>query len=84
MMNLSQLFRRTLLVLIYALPLLLIVYAVVMGSAALLGSLGDDAGSLALRWVGTLLAALFVSGLIALVLLLAWDRVRSEEIDQEL
>jgi hypothetical protein len=72
-----------LLIVVVALPLLVLVYAVVMGSAALLSTLGDPSGALALRWAGTALAILFVAGVTLLVLLLGWERVSRGEIERE-
>ena len=57
------------------LPLLLVVYAVVMGGAALFDSLGDASGGLALRWVGTILALLFTATSVVLLLVLAWNQL---------
>ncbi len=83
MMNSNSIFRRTLLVLVVGLPTLLVLYAVVMGGAALLDTLGDSSGGIGLRWVGTSLAIFFVAALIALVFLLGWDRLRVDEIEEE-
>ena len=61
------------------LPLVVVVYAVVMGGAALLATLGDANGALALRWIGFVLASLFVAGAVVLLLLLGWERIGREE-----
>jgi uncharacterized BrkB/YihY/UPF0761 family membrane protein len=83
MTNLPMLLRRAVLVLVVTLPLLIVVYAVVMGGAALLGTLGDDTGALGLRWIGTLVAVLFTSAAIVLLLLLGWEHVARHD-DEEL
>ena len=79
MPNLSLLLRRILWTLVVGLPLLVVVYAVTMGGAALLAQLGDQAGALGLRWVGFVLAMLFAAGAVVLLLLLGWERISGEE-----
>jgi hypothetical protein len=71
--------RQTLLGLVVGLPLVVVIYAVVMGGAALLDTLGDGGGSLALRWVGFGLASLFAAGAIILLLLLGWERISRDQ-----
>lgn len=75
MTNLSIFLRHTLLVLVVALPVLVVVYAVIMGGAALMGTLGDEGGALGLRWAGTVVAILFTTASILLLLLLGWERM---------
>jgi len=75
MPDLPRILRQTLLGLVVGLPLVIVIYAVVMGAAALLATLGDALGALALRWVGFSLTILFVSGAMLLVLLLGWERI---------
>jgi hypothetical protein len=79
MSDLPQLLRRVLFGLVIGLPLVVIVYAVIMGGAALLATLGDANGALALRWIGFVLALLFVAGALSLLLLIGWERVSREE-----
>lgn len=79
MPNLPILLRRTLLVLVVGMPLVVVLYAVVMGGAALLATLGDAAGALGLRWVGFGLASLFVASAVLLLLLLGWERLSRED-----
>jgi hypothetical protein len=79
MPHLALLIRRLLWTLVVGLPLLVVVYAVTMGGAALLAQLGDEAGALGLRWVGFVLATLFLAGAVVLVLLLGWERISGEE-----
>jgi hypothetical protein len=81
MPDVSLLLRRFLVGLVIGLPLVVVVYAVVMGGAALLATLGDAGGALALRWVGFVLASLFLVGALVLLLLLGWERIlpRDEE-----
>jgi len=83
MTNVPLVLRRLLLVLVIGLPLLILVYAVVMGGAALLATLGDGPGAVAMRWIGTTLAVLFFSGAILLVLLLGWERINRSEVEGE-
>jgi hypothetical protein len=78
----AKFLQQTLLGLIVGLPLTVVIYAVVMGSAALLATLGDAGGALALRWVGFGLAMLFAAGAMVLLLLLGWERI-SREPDRE-
>lgn len=80
MSHLGLIARRTLFGLVLGLPLLVVVYAVVMGGAALLAQLGDEAGALGLRWAGFCLAMLFVAGAVVLLLLLGWERISGEEL----
>ena len=82
MPHLALLIRRLLWTLVVGLPLLVVVYAVTMGGAALLAQLGDEAGALGLRWVGFVLATLFVAGAVVLVLLLGWERISGEELEE--
>ena len=63
------------------LPLLVVIYAVTMGGAALLAQLGDESGALGLRWVGVVLAMLFCAGAVVLLLLLGWERISREEVE---
>lgn len=79
MTNLSKVLRQTLFVLVVTLPLLVVVYAVVMGGAALFATLGDEGGALGLRWVGTAIAILFTSAAILLLSLLGWEHVRRSD-----
>jgi hypothetical protein len=81
MPNLAMLLRRLLWTLVVGLPLLVVVYAVTMGGAALLAQLGDEAGALGLRWVGFFLAMLFLAGGMVLLLLLGWERISREEVE---
>jgi hypothetical protein len=82
MTDMRIMLRRAMVASVFLLPLLVVVYAVVMGAAALLVSLGDHAGGLALRWIGTIVAILFAADCIVLLLLLAWDRLdRDEELE---
>jgi hypothetical protein len=82
MTNIPVLVQRVVFGLVVGLPLTVLVYAVVMGGAALLTQLGDDSGALALRWCGTTLALLFVTGLVLLVMLLGYQQITrdSEEL----
>ena len=82
MPDLAVLLRRILWALVVGLPLLVVVYAVTMGGAALLAQLGDPAGALGLRWVGFVLAMLFVAGAVVLLLLLGWERISGEELEE--
>ena len=82
MSNLTVLLRRILWALVVGLPLLVIVYAVTMGGAALLAQLGDQSGALGLRWAGFCLAMLFIAGAVALLLLLGWERISGEELEE--
>lgn len=82
MPNLPMLVRQALLGLVVGLPLIVVIYAVVMGGAALLATLGDAGGALALRWVGFVLACLFAAGAMVLLLVLGWERISHPE-DQE-
>jgi hypothetical protein len=82
MPNLSLLLRRILWTLVVGLPLLVVVYAVTMGGAALLAQLGDQAGALGLRWVGFVLAMLFAAAAVVLLLLLGWERISGEELEE--
>ena len=82
MPNIALLLRRILWGLVVGLPLMVVVYAVVMGGAALLAQLGDPSGALGLRWVGFLLAMLFAAGAIVLLLLLGWERISGEELEE--
>lgn len=79
MPHFTVLIRRVLWTLVVGLPLLVVVYAVTMGGAALLAQLGDEAGALGLRWVGFCLAMLFVAGAVVLLLILGWERISGEE-----
>lgn len=79
MPELSTLLRRALLGLVIGLPLLVVIYAIVMGGAALLDTLGDANGALGLRWAGTVLAMLFVAGSVVLLLILGWKQITSNE-----
>jgi hypothetical protein len=82
MPDFALLLRRVLWSLVVGLPLLVVVYAVVMGGAALLAQLGDAPGALGLRWVGFLLAMLFVAGAVVLLLVLGWERISGEELEE--
>ena len=82
MPNSAVLLRRILWTVVVGLPLLVVVYAVVMGGAALLAQLGDEPGALGLRWVGFFLAMLFLAGAVVLLLLLGWERISREEIEE--
>jgi hypothetical protein len=82
MPNLATILRRILWTVVVGLPLLVVVYAVVMGGAALLAQLGDAPGALGLRWVGFCLAILFVVGAIVLLLLLGWERISGEALEE--
>lgn len=82
MPHLALFLRRTLWGLVFGLPLLVVVYAIVMGGAALLAQLGDEAGALGLRWAGFCLAMLFAAGAIVLLLLLGWERISGEELEE--
>jgi len=62
---------RMFLVLAAVALVLVISIAVVLGFGALLGAMGDQIGSLVLRWVGAGLGIVFVVDLICLVLALA-------------
>lgn len=80
MPDLSTLLRRALLGLVVGLPLLVVIYAIVMGGAALLDTLGDPSGALGLRWAGTVLAMLFIAGGVVMLLLLGWKQITSDEL----
>lgn len=81
MPHLAVLLRRILWTLVVGLPLLVVVYAVTMGGAALLAQLGDQGGALGLRWIGFFLALLFAAGAVVLLLLLGWERISGEELE---
>lgn len=81
MPNLAVLLRRILWTLVVGLPLLVVVYAVTMGGAALLAQLGDEGGALGLRWVGFFLAILFLAGAVVLLFLLGWERISREDVE---
>ena len=76
-------FRRALTLQVLALPILLVAYAVVMVGATLLQSMGDEAGSLVLRWVGSVLVILFAVAALGLLFLLGWERLSAAEEDLE-
>jgi hypothetical protein len=82
MPNLKTILRRILWTVVVGLPLLVVVYAVVMGGAALLAQLGDAPGALGLRWVGFVLAMLFAAGALVLLLLLGWEHISREELEE--
>jgi len=44
--------RRLLMVLVYAMPVLIIAFAVVMGGQSLAAAVEDTTGALVLRWIG--------------------------------
>lgn len=82
MPNFALVLRRLLWSLVVGLPLLVVIYAVVMGGAALLAQLGDPSGALGLRWVGFIVAMLFVAGAVLLLLLLGWERISGEGLEE--
>ena len=59
--------RRLLAVLVLALPVLVVTFAVLAGASLLAGGLGDSAGAAALKWVA--IGALIVLVIDALLLL---------------
>lgn len=61
--------RRILVVLVLALPVLVVAFAVVMGGGGLAQGMGDPAGATALRWIG--MACLMLLVMDGLLLLLA-------------
>lgn len=79
MPHLPSWFRQALTYQVIALPVLLLGYAVVMAGATLLQSMGDESGSLALRWVGSGLVMLFSLAAVGLLFLLGWERVVENE-----
>jgi hypothetical protein len=72
-------FRQALTILVIAMPLLLVGYAVVMVGSTLLQSLGDNQGALLLRWIGSVLVMLFGLDAISLLFMLGWERISSSE-----
>jgi hypothetical protein len=70
-------FRRFFSLQLFALPLLITLYAVVMLTASLLNSMGDKSGAFVLQWFATILAMLFGASCITLLFLLGWDRLQS-------
>jgi hypothetical protein len=62
--------RRILTVLVLALPVLLVAFAVVMGGWGLAQGMGDPAGATALRWIGiACLMLLIMDGVLLLMAL---------------
>jgi hypothetical protein len=75
--------RRLLTLLVFALPILVITFGVVLGASSLTGALGDTAGSYGLFWCA--MAALILLVIDALLLLVmlglrALDERRDEEV----
>jgi hypothetical protein len=74
--------KRLLSILVFALPLLVVAFAIVMGSHALFVASGDAAAATATRWVGGAIAMLLVMDLILLVAVLG-IRQLSEEVSED-
>ena len=74
--------KRLLSILVFALPVLVVAFAIVMGSHALFVASGDDAAATATRWVGGAMAMLLGMDLILLVAVLG-IRQLSEEVSED-
>ena len=72
--------RRFLAVLVLALPVLVVTFAVLAGASFLAGGMGDALGAAALRWVAV--AALILLAIDA-ILLLAVLGIRAAQDDEE-
>lgn len=76
--------KRLLTILVFALPVLLTAFAVVMGSYALFVAAGDQAAATVTRWVGGTLAMLLVLDLTLLVAVLGIRQLaEAEEEDRQ-
>lgn len=75
--------KRLLSILVFALPLLVVAFAIVMGSHALFVASGDAAAATATRWVGGAMAMLLVMDLILLVAVLGVRQISREVSEDE-
>ena len=74
--------RRLLVVLVFALPILVVAFAVILGASTLAAGLGDAAGARGLFWFAMAALILLVIDSIALLTILGL-RALEEPIDEE-
>lgn len=75
--------KRLLTILVFALPLLVVAFAILMGSHALFVVSGDTAAATATRWVGGALAMLLIMDLILLVAVIGVRQLSEEAREDE-
>ncbi len=69
--------KRTLTVLVLALPILVVAFAVVMGGWGLAQGMGDPAGATALRWVAVACLMLLVMDGVLLLMVLGLNAIEA-------
>jgi len=75
--------RRLLSILVFALPLLVVAFAIVMGSHALFVVSGDSPAAIVTRWIGGAVAMLLAMDLILLVAVLGIRQLAEEQQEDE-
>jgi hypothetical protein len=70
--------RRFLVILVYALPLLVVAFAVLTGGAALAQATQDAPGALVLRWIASAILMLAITDLVLLVGVLGVNAVHDD------
>jgi hypothetical protein len=75
--------RPLLLVLVYALPVLVVAFAVILGAAQLAAAMGDAAGGRALVWVAVGALILLVIDVLLLVGVLGLKSLGADSYDDE-
>lgn len=74
--------KRLLTILVFALPPLVVAFAIVMGSHGLFAASGDAAAAIVTRWIGGTILMLLILDLILLVAVLGIRQLAAER-DQE-
>jgi len=71
--------RSVLVVLVFALPVLVVAFGVLMGGAMLAQATLDEGGALALRWTAAAALMLLIVDLVLLIGALGWNAVSGRE-----
>ena len=71
--------RRFLAILVYALPILVVAFGILMGSQALAEAMRDDAAAMALRWTGIFCLMALILDLLLLVGTLGVDALNKRD-----
>jgi uncharacterized membrane protein YgcG len=71
--------RSVLVVLVFALPVLVVAFGVLMGGAILAQAAQDEGGAIALRWTAAAALMLLIVDLVLLIGALGWNAVSGRE-----
>ncbi|HPM79319.1 MAG TPA: hypothetical protein PLF81_01400 [Candidatus Anammoximicrobium sp.] len=71
--------RRVLTTLVFALPLMVFAFAVLMGAAALTQAMQDEAGARVLRWIAAGVLVLAVTDMLLLLCVLGLKALRDDD-----